>query len=97
MTDNLNGMSEINRLIAYSAVEQLRKIGYEWIGDKQEWEVPEALIKKNQEDKKNAMRYKFLRLRQMQDDELRFGVIKNVHFDFYNSPEELDLAIDAEL
>ena len=35
----LHGMSPINRVIAYSAAQKLRELGYQWIGNK--WTQPE--------------------------------------------------------
>ena len=38
--DPLQGMSEINRAVAYSAAAKLRQLGYEWTGG--EWAAPAA-------------------------------------------------------
>jgi len=39
------------------------------------------------------MRYRWLRIQDSEDFE--FAVVKNPHFDVFESPEELDAAIDA--
>jgi len=42
---------------------------------------------------RDAMRYRWLRIQDSEDFE--FAVVKNPHFDVFESPEELDAAIDA--
>lgn len=43
--------------------------------------------------RKDAERYRWLRTQDSEDFE--FAVVKNPHFDVFESPEELDAAIDA--
>ena len=46
-------------------------------------------------DAVDAQRYRWLR--EQNDDDFAFAVVKNPHFDVYESPEELDAAIDAAM
>ena len=46
-------------------------------------------------DAVDAQRYRWLR--EQNDDDFSFAVVKNPHFDVYESPEELDAAIDAAM
>lgn len=46
-------------------------------------------------DAVDAQRYRWLR--EQSDDDFAFAVVKNPHFDVYESPEELDAAIDAAM
>lgn len=43
----------------------------------------------------DAQRYRWLR--EQSDDDFAFAVVKTPHFDVYESPEELDAAIDAAM
>ena len=43
----------------------------------------------------DAARYRWLRIQE--DEDFLFGVVKNPHFDVYESAEELDAAIDAAM
>jgi hypothetical protein len=49
----------------------------------------------DERDKVDAQRYRWLR--EQNDDDFAFAVVKNPHFDVYESPEELDAAIDAAM
>jgi hypothetical protein len=56
------------------------------------WQVRAAL---SAGDAVDAQRYRWLR--EQNDDDFAFAVVKNPHFDVYESPEELDAAIDAAM
>lgn len=45
--------------------------------------------------RKDAARYRWLRIQD--DDNFEFAVVKNPHFDVYDSPHELDAAIDTAM
>jgi hypothetical protein len=51
------------------------------------------LAQSAEQDRIDAERYRWLRVQD--DDDFCFAVVKNAHFDLYESPEELDAAIDA--
>jgi hypothetical protein len=47
------------------------------------------------DDAKDAARYRWLR--EQDDDDFCFAVVKNAHFDLHESPEALDAAIDRAM
>ena len=72
------------------------RISQAWIGFAAE--IAEAIAARaalSAGDAVDAQRYRWLR--EQNDDDFSFAVVKNPHFDVYESPEELDAAIDAAM